>query len=73
MSGTSPTFFKIPISQTLATHICYGTYPPEETCVTYCYPPIPHPTRRDSEGMLLLDNRREILSCYEALKAIADI
>ncbi|KAI0299842.1 hypothetical protein BC826DRAFT_966837 [Russula brevipes] len=30
MVGTSPSFFKIPVTQTLASHIAHGTYPPEE-------------------------------------------
>jgi len=44
MDGTSPTFFKIHITLTLSTHIRQGTYPPEETRVIYCYPPIPRPS-----------------------------
>ena len=71
MLGTSPAFFKIPITQTLSTHIRDGTYPEEETCVTYCYPPIS--MHRRSEGMKSLDNRREIFRCYEAFKAIVGI
>ncbi len=66
MVHTSPIFFKITVTQTLSTHIRHGTYPPEETRVTYCYPPVPRPTR--SEGMRPLDNRRKILRCYEAYK-----
>jgi len=69
----TPTFFKIPITQALATHIRHGTYPPEETRVTYCYPPVARPARRRSEGMKPLDNRREILRCYEAFKMIVGI
>ncbi|KAF9440731.1 hypothetical protein P691DRAFT_780015 [Macrolepiota fuliginosa MF-IS2] len=73
MVGTMPTFFKIPVTQTLATHIAFGTYPPAETIVNYCYPPVPRPARRRSEGMKPLDNRREVLKCYEAFKAIVGI
>ncbi|KAK0434423.1 hypothetical protein EV421DRAFT_1909326 [Armillaria borealis] len=73
MVGTSPAFFKIPVTRTLSTHIRHGTYPPEETRVTYCYPPVPRPARRRSEGMKPLDNRREILKCYEAFKVIVGI
>lgn len=61
------------VTQTLSTHIRYGTYPPEEICVTYCYPPVPRPAHRHSEGMKPLDNRREILKCYEAFKGIVGI
>jgi hypothetical protein len=72
MVGTSPTFFKIPVTRTLSTHIRHGTYP-QETNVTYCHPPVPRPARRHSEGMKPLDNRREILRCYEAFKVIVGI
>jgi hypothetical protein len=70
MIGTSPVFFKIPVTRTLLTHVHHGSYPPEETCVTYCNPSIPRPSHRYSEGMKPLDNRHEILKCYEAFKAI---
>ena len=73
MVGTSPAFLKIPVTQILLTHIRPGTYPSEETRVTYCYPLVPRPARLRSEGMKPLDNRREILKCYEALKAIVAI
>ncbi len=70
MEGTCPVFFKIPVSSDLVQHIRDGTYPPEETRVTYCYPPLPRPDLRRSEGMKPLDNRREILKCFEAFRAI---
>jgi hypothetical protein len=41
--------------------------------VSYCYPPVPRPARRRSEGMKPLDNRREILKCYEAFKVIVGV
>lgn len=68
--GTSPMFFKIPVTKTLLMHIQQGTYPSEETWVTYCHPPIPRPDPLRSEGMKPLDNRRKILKCVEAFKAI---
>lgn len=71
--GTSPIFFKIPVTQTLSTHIRHGTYPSEKTHVTYCYPSIARPSNRHSEGMKPLDNRREILKCYEAFKGIVGV
>lgn len=71
MVGTFPIFFKIPVTQALLTHIGNGTYPPEETHVTYCYPPVPrHPLKGRYEGMKPLDNRHVILRCYEAFKLI---
>ena len=70
MDGTSPIFLKIPVTQTLLFHINQGTYPPEETRVTYCRPPFPHSANIGGRGMEPLDARREILRCYEAFKAI---
>jgi len=72
MSGTSPAFFKIPVTETLSNHIRDGTYPSEDTKVTYCYP-LPFPGCLHSEGMKSLDNRSRILSCFEAFKAIVGI
>jgi hypothetical protein len=68
MTGTLPTFFKIPVTQSLLYHIACGIRPPKETRVTYCFPLVP--ARRRTEGMKPLDNRREILKCFEAFKAI---
>lgn len=73
MVGTSPTFFKIPITKELVSHVSHGTYPPTPTIVTFCFPPVPRPARRRSDGMKPLDNRREILKCYEAFKVIVGI
>ncbi|KAF9040149.1 hypothetical protein BJ165DRAFT_1393027 [Panaeolus papilionaceus] len=73
MVGTMPMFFKIPITQTLVGHIASGTYPLEETEVSYCYPPTPRPELRRSEGMKPLDNRLQVLKCYEAFKPIIGI
>ena len=70
MIGTTPAFFKIPVTEQLVSHVRHGTYPSQPTRVTYCYPPL---ARRYSEGMKPLDNRRSILSCYEAFKAIVGI
>jgi hypothetical protein len=68
MDGTSPSFFKIPVTQTLSTYIAHGTYPQEATEVTFCHPPLPDHSD-GSNGMKPLDNRYEILRCYEAFKA----
>ncbi|KAK0443571.1 hypothetical protein EV421DRAFT_1890776 [Armillaria borealis] len=73
MLGTTPTFYKIPVSQSLLYHIRNGTYPPDLTQVTCCAVPVPRPARRYSEGMKPLDNRKEIFRCYEAFKAIVGI
>ncbi|KAK0186722.1 hypothetical protein F5146DRAFT_935951 [Armillaria mellea] len=69
MLGTTPTFYKVPVSQSLLYHIRHGTYPPELTQVTCCAVPVPRP----GEGMKPLDNRKEIFRFYEAFKAIVGI
>ncbi|KAF8332395.1 uncharacterized protein EI90DRAFT_3055506 [Cantharellus anzutake] len=73
MMGTAPTFYKIPVTNDLQQHVAQGTYPPNPTCVMFCQPPVPRPARRYSEGMKPLDNRCQILSCYEAFKTIIGI
>ncbi|KAF8425080.1 hypothetical protein L210DRAFT_3567605 [Boletus edulis BED1] len=56
--GTTPIFYRIPVTRDLIEHIAQGTYPPP-------MPPI--------EGMKPLDSRYQILSCYEASKPIIGI
>ncbi|PPQ91613.1 hypothetical protein CVT25_012794 [Psilocybe cyanescens] len=73
MAGTAPTFPKIPVTQELMNHVRYGMYPPTPTVVTYCFPPLPHPLRRRSDGMKPFNNRSQILSCYEAFKTVVGI
>jgi hypothetical protein len=73
MLGTTPTFYKIPVVDELVYNVRHGTYPPQPTHVSVCYPPVPRPNRRRSEGMKPLDNRREILQCYEAFKNVVGI
>ena len=68
MKGTMPIFYKIPVSTELVHAVQYGEYPAHETVVYAHVPPVSRPTRRYSEGMKPLDNRRIILSCYEAFK-----
>jgi len=68
MKGTAPTFYKIPVTTTLVNAVATGTYPQQETVVYAHIPDVPRPARRWSEGMKPLDNRRIILSCYEAFK-----
>jgi len=73
MVGTTPTFYKIPVTKDLLQHVAQGTYPPNPIHVTFCQPPIPRPARRYSEGMKPLDNRQRILGCYEAFKTVIGI
>jgi len=68
LTGTSPSFFKIPVTQELVQSVGRGQYPSTPTIITGHVPDIPRPNRRFSEGMKPLDNRRAILQCYEAFK-----
>ncbi|KAH9005166.1 hypothetical protein EDB86DRAFT_2825476 [Lactarius hatsudake] len=66
--GTAPIFYKIKVTTALVTSIGGGAYPQEVTTVYAHMPNIPRPIRRWNEGMKPLDNRKVILSCYEAFK-----
>ncbi|KAJ7220336.1 hypothetical protein GGX14DRAFT_493710 [Mycena pura] len=68
LKGTSPIFFKIPVTKQLVAAVRSGHYPAAETVVYAHLPAIPRPVDRWYEGMRPLDNRNIILSCYEALK-----
>lgn len=68
MIGTMPTFYKIPITTELVLAVQLGSYPAHETVVYVHIPEVPRPFRRYSEGMKPLDNRRVVLSCYQAFK-----
>lgn len=68
MTGTSPTFFKIPITLELIEAVQRGEYPATPTVVAMHRPEVSRPARRLSEGMRPLDNRRCILACFEAFK-----
>lgn len=65
MVGTTPTFYKIPVTTVLLQR--------SPIRVTFCHPPVPRPARRESEGMKPLDNRLQIRSCYEAFKTVVGI
>ena len=68
---TSPTFYKIPISEDLVTAVERGQYPTQETVVLAHTPAVPPSDSWDEpelDGMDPLDNRRVILSCFEAFK-----
>jgi len=73
MAGTSPTYYKIPVTTDLEYAVRHGLYPAEPIQVTRHRPAVPRPHRRAAEGMRPLDARREILRCYEAFKAVVGI
>ena len=68
MTGTSPAFFKIPVTLELIGAIRGGEYPATPTSVEMHRPEVTRPARRLSEGMRPLDNRRSILACFEAFR-----
>ena len=72
LKGTSPTFYKIPVTVDLVTAVAEGRFPEDETVVHAYVPELPRPDRREIEGMKPLDNRRIIFSCLEAFKQFVD-
>lgn len=68
MTGTSPTFFKIPITASLVRAVRIGHQPNTPTIVAMHVPDVPRPARRHVEGMKPLDNRHNITACFEAFK-----
>ncbi|KAG6373102.1 hypothetical protein JVT61DRAFT_6704 [Boletus reticuloceps] len=68
MTGTSPTFYKIPVTSTLAEAIEEGEYPAQQTVVQAYLPELPRPHDRFKEKMEPLDNRHIMISCFEAFR-----
>jgi hypothetical protein len=68
MTGSSPAFFKVPVTTELLEVIQTGKSPATPTVVAVYYPELPRPTQRFKEGMRPLDNRRSILACFEGFK-----
>ena len=71
MAGTSPTFYKIPVTADLEYAVIL--YPDNPTQVSKYQPAVPRPNHRWSEGMKPLDARREVIQCYEAFKEVIGI
>ena len=68
LKGTSPIFYKIPVTTKLAQSVALGLYPATPTIVHAHLLEVARPARRPSEGMRPLDNRASLLACYEAFK-----
>ena len=68
MVGTTPNFFRIPVTQQLIVALATAQYPAEPTIVHKLVPPVPDHTTILEQGMLPLANRRIILQCFEAFK-----
>lgn len=67
MVGTSPMFYKIPVTTHLVDAVAAGIYPPTPTVVYEHNPAVVVDTYQE-EGMRSLGNRRQILACYQAFK-----
>jgi hypothetical protein len=65
--GTFPTFYKIPVSTDLVTAVERGQFPEQET-VVHAHVPVLPPHKDGYSEMVPLDNRKAILSCFEAFK-----
>ncbi|OJA09320.1 hypothetical protein AZE42_07477 [Rhizopogon vesiculosus] len=70
MSGTTPIFYKIPITEELIDAISCAQHPPNQTVVDKLVPPVPHLHSYSSDGMIPLENRRIIIQCLEAFKQV---
>jgi hypothetical protein len=68
MFGSSPTFFKIPVTRQLMQAVQRGQLPPTPTVVAMHRPTFPRPLCCLTEGMQALDNRRVVLACLEAFR-----
>jgi hypothetical protein len=69
MYGTTPTFYKIPVTEELRATVARGVdiHYPKTTTVEKFVLELPAPTQYDL-GLQPLANRRYLLSCFEALK-----
>ncbi|KAH8999052.1 hypothetical protein EDB92DRAFT_1832187, partial [Lactarius akahatsu] len=68
LNGTFPVFYKVPVTTQLAQAVALGYYPTERTIVDAHPLEIARPDSGLSEGIRPLDNRKVILSCFEAFK-----
>ena len=68
MTGTAPTFYKVYVTSALVEAIEGAQYPEHVTIVHRLIPPVQQPAELEFHGMRPLDNRRVVLSCFEAFK-----
>ena len=64
LTGSSPIFYKIPVTTQVAWGVETGTYPSVPTVVHAHVPKLARPVRRLAEGMSPLDNRANLLACF---------
>ncbi|KAL0945084.1 hypothetical protein HGRIS_014922 [Hohenbuehelia grisea] len=68
--GSTPTFYKITVTEELLIALATAQYPATPTIVERLVPPIPDPTSFQSKGMLNLNNRIVALQCFQAFKGV---
>ncbi|KAJ6496018.1 hypothetical protein C8R45DRAFT_1211727 [Mycena sanguinolenta] len=68
MTGSAPTFYQIPVSETLVAAVRRGQCPSEPTIVKKLRPPVDDMREYIEKGMESLPNRRLILQCLAAFK-----
>jgi hypothetical protein len=68
MIGSTPTFYKINVTQDLLYAVETGQYPANPTTVYKLVPPVDDLSRLRQNGMKPLNNRAVILGCFEAFK-----
>ncbi|KAH8993684.1 hypothetical protein EDB92DRAFT_1852742 [Lactarius akahatsu] len=70
--GTTPTFYKISVTQDLVDAVEGARYPANPTIVHKLIPPVEDLYGLDMDGMQPLNNRAVILGCFEAFKQFVD-
>ncbi|KAF8556496.1 hypothetical protein OG21DRAFT_615014 [Imleria badia] len=68
MIGSTPTFYKITITQDLVEAVETAQYPANVTTVHKLVPPVDDLARLSQNGMKPLNNRAVILRCFEAFR-----
>jgi hypothetical protein len=70
MSGTAPTFYRIPVTEELVDAISCAQHPPNQIVVDKLVPPVPHLHSYMLDGIIPLENRRIVIQCLEAFKQV---
>ena len=71
MVGTAPTFYRMPITADLVRDVQAGRIPSGQwTRVQRCVPPVPNQDAYPKEGLVPLVNRRVVMQCFGAFKAL---
>ena len=68
--GTSPIFYKIPITLALIAALITAQYPAQHTIVQRFVPPVANPIHYMRDGMRPLNNRLIVFQCLEAMRAL---